>query len=518
MTKQKPLYLLNIEEAAEGLKNGEFTSVELTERCLEHIKKFDPQINSFVRVEEELALKMAKESDARRAKGELRSIIDGIPYNLKDVYATKDSLTSASSHMLDDQWLAPYNATVYQKLCDAGAVLLGKTNTDEFTMGSSTETSYYGVSRNPWDLERVSGGSSGGPAASMAAHFGIFSIGTDTGGSIRQPAAFCGVVGLRPTYGRISRFGELAMASSLDQTGPITKTVRDAAILMQVLSGQDHLDATSMPDEASNYLEEINNLPTEKPLKGLKIGIVKEYFGEGLNKEAEDKVIEAIDQLVKLGAETVQISLPLVKYALEIYYVICPAEVSSNMARYDGIHFGHSVERRQSKEDKKDLNLYEVYAQSRSEGFGEEVKRRIMLGTHVLSSGYYDAYYLKAEKARAKVMAEFAKAFEKVDFLAAPVSPGTAFKIGEKINDPLAMYKEDLLTVPLNIAGIPGMSVPCGFVDGLPIGLQLMSARKDESMILKVGAAYQAATGHHLHTPEVIEQSGDLISYKEVKE
>ena len=500
----KPLYLLNIEEASAGLETGVFTSLELTKACLDHIKKTDPKINCFVRIEEELALKAAKESDERRKNQKTLGILDGIPYNLKDVYATKDSPTSASSYMLSDEWLAPYNATVYQKLCRSGAVLLGKTNTDEFTMGSSTETSYYGVTRNPWDLERVSGGSSGGPAASMAAHFGIFSIGTDTGGSIRQPASFCGVVGLRPTYGRISRFGELAMASSLDQTGPITKTVHDAAIVMEVLAGQDPLDATSLPDQVPSYLSEIKDIAKQdKPLRGLKMGIVKEYFGEGIDPKAEKLVREAIAQLEQLGAEPVNISLPLVKYALEIYYVICPAEVSSNMARYDGIHFGHSIERIKP-ESGEERNLYSTYARSRAEGFGDEVKRRIMLGTHVLSSGYYDAYYLRAEKARAEVMAEFAKAFEGVDFLAAPVSPGVAFKIGEKINDPLAMYKEDLLTVPLNIAGIPGMSVPCGFLEGLPVGLQLMAARKDESTILKVGSAYQQVTTHHLQTPSSI--------------
>lgn len=498
MPASKPLYLLTIEEAAAGLAAGEYTSLELTNACLAHIEKLDPQIHAFVKVEPELARKQAGESDARRKAGKTLGILDGIPYNLKDVYATKDSVTTASSHILED-WQAPYNATVYQKLCDAGAVLLGKTNTDEFTMGSSTETSYFGVSSNPWDTERVSGGSSGGPAASMAAHFGMFSIGTDTGGSIRLPAAFCGVVGLRPTYGRISRFGELPMASSLDQTGPITKTVRDTAIVLEVLAGEDPLDATSSPAPVPNYVSQIKR--EEKPLKGMKVGLPKEYFGEGINPECEQKVREAIAVLEGQGAEIVELSLPNVLYALAAYYIIAPAEISSNMARYDGIHFGLSVENTAPESIK---NLYDVYAKTRAEGLGAEVKRRIILGTYVLSSGYYDAYYNTAEKVRAVVAGEFAKAFEQVDILAAPVSPAVAFKIGEKISDPLAMYKEDVLTVPLNISGIGGISVPCGFVENLPVGLQLMCARFEEEKILRAGAAYQEVTTWHTTLPELL--------------
>lgn len=494
--KKTNLAFLTIEEAAAGLSSGDFSSVELTKACLEWIAKIDSKLNCFVRVEPELALKQANESDERRKLKKTRGILDGIPYNLKDVYATRESITTASSHILED-WLAPYDATVYHKLKEAGAVLLGKTNTDEFTMGGSTETSYFGVSRNPWDLERVSGGSSGGPSAAVAAQFGMFSIGTDTGGSIRQPSAFCGVVGLRPTYGRISRFGELAMASSLDQTGPICKNVRDAAIVLEVLSGEDHLDVTSSPEPVPNYLSFCN----EKSLKGLKVGVAKEYFGEGIDPECEAQVRVAIAKLKELGAEIIELSLPSVDYATPAYYVICPAEVSSNMARYDGIHFGYSVERKSAH---KAENLYDVYAKSRSEGLGSEVKRRIMLGTHVLSSGYYDAYYGQAEKVRAVVANEFAKAFEKVDVLVAPVTPSTAFKIGEKINDPLAMYKEDILTVPLNIGGIPGMSIPAGFVRGLPVGLQLMSARFKEETLLKVGAVFQANTDYHLTYPSLI--------------
>jgi aspartyl-tRNA(Asn)/glutamyl-tRNA(Gln) amidotransferase subunit A len=494
-----PLYTLTIEAAAAGLATGEFTSVELTMACLEHIAAYDTKINAFIRVEKDLALRQAAASDARRAAGQTLGTLDGIPYNLKDVYATSDSPTTAASHMLKD-WTAPYNATVYSKLCEAGAVLLGKTNTDEFTMGVSTETSYYAVTRNPWDIERVAGGSSGGPAAATAMHFGMFSIGTDTGGSIRGPAAFCGVTGLRATYGRISRFGEIAMASSLDQTGPITKTARDAAIILQVLAGQDPLDATSSPESIPNYLDSC----TETSLTGLRVGVPAEYFGEGVNPEVEAHVREAIAELEKLGATIVPVSIPSVAHALAVYYIICPAEVSSNMSRYDGIRYGYSIER-EHPEDITDL--YSVYAESREQGIGAEVKRRIMLGTHVLSSGYYDAYYKKAQAVRAVVMAEFAAIFQQVDVLAAPVSPHVAFKVGSQIDDPLAMYKEDVLTVPVNIAQLPGMSVPCGFVQNLPVGLQLIADRFQEGLLCRVGAAYQTATDHHQQTPLLLRNS-----------
>jgi aspartyl-tRNA(Asn)/glutamyl-tRNA(Gln) amidotransferase subunit A len=495
-----PLYTLTIETAAAGLAKGEFTSTELTEACLKHAETLDKKINAFVRIERKLALKQAAESDARRAKGEPRGILDGIPYNLKDVYATKESVTTASSHILEN-WEAPYNATVYDRLLKAGAVLIGKTNTDEFTMGVSTETSYFGVTRNPWDLERVAGGSSGGPAASMSVHFGMFSVGTDTGGSIRQPAAFCGVTGLRATYGRISRFGEIAMASSLDQTGPITKTVRDAAIILEVLSGQDHLDATSSSEPVPAFLKAVDAMPKDKPLTGIRVGVAPEYFGEGVLPEVEKATRDAIAELEKLGATIVEVSVPAVAYALGAYYIINPAEISSNMARYDGIRFGHSIERKKTDERHE---LYTIYAKSRAEGLGSEVKRRIMLGTHVLSAGYYDAYYNQAEKVRALVMQQFTDLFKDIDVLAAPVAPHPAFKIGEKVNDPLAMYKEDVLTVPVNIGGIPGMSVPCGFVSGLPVGLQLMTGRFTEEKILKVGAAYQTVTDYHLQQPPVL--------------
>ncbi|HSI21273.1 MAG TPA: Asp-tRNA(Asn)/Glu-tRNA(Gln) amidotransferase subunit GatA [Verrucomicrobiae bacterium] len=493
----KPLYTLTIEEAAAGLAAGEYTSLELTEACLARIADVEPKINAFVTVLPDLARAQAKESDERRAAGKTCGTLDGIPYTLKDVYATSDSPTSASSHILEG-WVAPYSATVYRKLREAGAVILGKTNTDEFTMGVSTETSYFGVTRNPWDTERVSGGSSGGPAASMAAHMGLFSIGTDTGGSIRQPAAFCGIVGLRATYGRVSRWGEIPMASSLDQTGPMTKTVRDAAIVLGVLAGHDPYDATSSPLPVPDY---VAALPQgDQPLKGLRVGIPTEYFGEGVTPEVEQLVREAIAEIEKLGAEVKEVSFPDVSHALAAYYIINPAEVSSNMARYDGIRYAHSIER---EEEHESHSLYDIYAKTRASGLGAEVKRRIMLGTYVLSSGYYDAYYKKAEAVRVALSQKFTEIFKEVDVLAAPVSPHTAFKIGEQVNDPLAMYKEDILTVPVNIAGLPGMSVPCGFAKGLPVGLQLIAERFNEEAILNVGAAYQSVTAFHAEQPNL---------------
>lgn len=497
----KPLYSLTIEEASAGLKKGDYTSLELTQACLDRIKAVDPKINAFIRVDVELAIAQAKASDERRKLGFARGLLEGIPYNLKDVYATKDSPTTAASHMLENWW-APYNATVYHKLKEAGAVLLGKTNTDEFTMGSSTESSYYGVTKNPWDLTRVSGGSSGGPAASIAAQMGLFSVGTDTGGSIRQPAGFCGVTGLRPTYGRISRYGELAMASSLDQTGVITKTARDAGLVLAVLAGPDGLDATSSPEKVPEYL-------TKKSIKGLKIGLPKEYFGDGVNKEVVKRVKEAVGELERLGAIVKEVSLPLTDSALAVYYIICPAEVSSNMARYDGIHFGHSIERRKTirkgelvepemgEVEENIPSLYDVYAKSRAQGLGSEVKRRVMLGAHVLSSGYYDAYYKRAEAVRLQVARQYEEVFKEVDVLAAPTSPNIAFKIGDKTGDPLAMYMEDVLTVPLNIAGIPGLSIPCGLVEGMPVGLQLMAGRFQEATLLNVAHCYQLVSEYH---------------------
>jgi aspartyl-tRNA(Asn)/glutamyl-tRNA(Gln) amidotransferase subunit A len=478
------------------LAAGDFTSVALTKIMLARAEEAQKKLNLFVRIESDLALAMAAASDARRAQGESIGILDGIPYTLKDVYATTDSPTTASSRMLTD-WVAPYDATVYRKLRDAGAVMIAKANTDEFTMGASTETSAYGVSANPWDASRVSGGSSGGSAAAVAAEIGYFSIGTDTGGSIRQPAAFCGVTGMRPTYGRVSRWGELAMASSLDQTGPITRTMRDAAIVLEVLAGVDELDATSSAQPVDNFLA-----ATEKSVKGMRIGVPAEFFGEGVMPAVETKVREALAVLESQGAELVPVSLPNTPHALAVYYVLCPAEVASNMARYDGIRYGHSIDREGAAP--KGTGLIEVYAQSRGSGFGAEVQRRIILGNHVLSAGYADDYYYEAERVRAVVQAELAEVFASVDVLASPVSPHIAFPIGSQVDDPLAMYKEDVLTVPVNVAGVAAVSVPCGFVQDLPVGLQLISDMFCEHKLFTVGAAYQAVTDYHEARPAIL--------------
>jgi aspartyl-tRNA(Asn)/glutamyl-tRNA(Gln) amidotransferase subunit A len=515
--KADQLTSMTLVEAAAALAHHETTSVELTRAYLDRIAAHNDRLNIYVHVCAEHALAAAQASDDRRKHGETKGIFDGIPYNLKDVYATRGIPTTASSRMLED-WIAPYDATVYQILENAGAVLLGKTNTDEFTMGVSTETAWQGVTRNPWDAERVSGGSSGGPAASIAAQLAVFSIGTDTGGSIRQPAGFCGVVGLRPTYGRISRYGEIAMASSLDQTGPITRTAEDAALILQLLSGHDPQDATSQPLVPPQADDSTLSLPatvplgasTEKrreelrelrPLMGLKIGIAAEYFGDGVDPEVERLVRAAIAELVGLGASTIEVSLPAVPHALAAYYIIAPAEVSSNMARYDGVRYGHSIEKTDPQTKR---GLHDVYISSRSTGLGHEVQRRMMLGSYVLSAGHFDAYYQQAEAVRQTVQQQFAEVFETVDILMAPVSPHPAFKIGEKINDPLAMYKEDILTVPLNIGGIPGLSVPCGSIHNLPVGLQIMAARNDEVTLLRAARAYQLITDFHTEFPKLI--------------
>lgn len=499
----------DLQSQIQALQTGQITSVELTKAYLDQIKKLNPRYNIFVRVEEEFALQNAQASDQRRKSGQTLSQLDGIPYNLKDVYATKGLPTSACSHILEG-WIPPYDATVYHKLNQTGAVLLGKTNTDEFTMGVSTESSYYGVTKNPWDPTRVPGGSSGGPAASIAARLSAFSIATDTGGSIRQPAAFCNVTGLRPTYGRVSRFGELAMASSLDQTGPIAVSAMDTALILSQIAGLDELDATSSPSQVENWAESMQAVVKQakagdKSLKGVKVGLAKEYFGEGVDPRAEKLVRAAIETLKSQGAELVELSLPLIPKALAAYYIICPAEVSSNMARYDGVRYGYSVERQAAANQKH--SLYDIYAKSREQGFGAEVKRRIMLGTHVLSAGYFDAYYKKAEALRQAVSAQFSEAFQQVDVLAAPVSPAFAFVIGSKIDDPLAMYMEDILTVPLNIGGIPGISLPCGTIQEsnshLPVGLQIMADKFREDRIFKVSAAFQTVTDWHLQQPNL---------------
>ena len=506
IVKMKNLFELTIKEAGEKLASGEITSVELTEAVFERIEKVDSQVGSYITLCKEHALEMAEASDKRRKDGKTLSEIDGIPIAVKDLFLTKDIRTTAASKILDD--FIPINeSTVTKKLWDAGAVLIGKTNLDQFAMGSSTETSAYNTSkefdsttRNPWDFDRVPGGSSGGSAAAVAADECIAAIGTDTGGSIRQPASLCGITGLKPTYGRVSRYGVMAMASSLDQVGPMGKSVEDISILLKYISGHDKYDSTSSEREVPDYAK------LNKDIKGLKVGVPEEFFGDGLDSHVEKIVRAGIDKLKELGAEIVPISMPMVKYALAVYYILMPAEVSSNLARYDGIRYGLSTIKKQDTRD-NNQTLEEVYSESRAEGFGAEAKRRIMLGSYVLSAGYYDAYYKKAQKVRTLVKEEFDEVFKSVDIIATPVAPTPAFKFGEKTLDPLTMYLEDVMTVPINPAGIPALSVPAGFIehDGkkLPVGMQLIGPMWGEQAILNTGYAFQEATDHHLARPNI---------------
>ena len=512
------LHQLTIKEASGLLKKGEITSVALTEAIFERINGVEPLVGAYITLCKEKAMEMAKASDKRYSEGKPLSEIDGIPIAVKDLFLTRDVRTTAASKILED-FVPFFESTSTQKLWDAGAVLIGKTNLDQFAMGSSTETSAYKTSkkynsttRNPWSLDRVPGGSSGGSAAAVAADLCLGAVGTDTGGSIRQPASLCSITGLKPTYGRVSRFGVMAMASSLDQVGPMTKSVQDAAILLKIISGHDKYDSTSSEKEVPDYSGKLN-----KDIKGLKVGVPKEFFGEGLDTEVEKIVREGIAKLKELGAEIVEISLPSMKYALAVYYILMPAEVSSNLARYDGIRYGLSTIKKQDTRNNNQINfniqnkntqtLEQVYSISRAEGFGPEAKRRIMLGSYVLSAGYYDAYYKKAQKVRTLVKQDFDKVFKEVDIIAAPVTASPAFKFGEKTTDPLAMYLEDVMTVPANPAGIPAMSVPAGFVkvDGkeLPVGMQLIGPMWGEETLLNVGYAFQEATGHHKRKPEI---------------
>lgn len=493
---------LTIKQATERFENGKISSVELTRACLDQIKKLDDKIGAFLEVYQDEALKSAEESDERWARSQSLGPLDGIPYNLKDVFACPAHKTTAASKILEN-YQAPYEATTVRRLREAGAILLGRTNTDEFTMGSSTETSYFKQTKNPWDIERVPGGSSGGPAASVAARMSLFSIGTDTGGSIRQPASLCGIVGLKPSYGRVSRFGEFAMASSLDQTGPFAKTVEDVALVLQVIAGHDPNDATSLKAGVPDYLPNLTNRTNWSNLTDIKIGIPKEFFGEGISPKTEELVRAVIDQLGKQGAEIKEVSLPNIKYALAVYYILVPAEVSSNLARYDGIHYGYSAAIDLTENPQ---NLFEDYTQSRKIGFGDEVKRRVMLGAYVLSAGYYDAYYKKAQKIRSLIKQDFDQVFAEVDALITPTSPTPAFKIGEKSENPLEMYKSDILTISINLAGIPGMSVPCGFENNLPVGMQILGPQLGEERLFKVGSVYQSMTDWHLEKPDLISE------------
>jgi len=478
---------LTIGKAHEKLQKGEVFASEIIEACFKQIERVDSDIKAYLRLTRDLALKQAKKVDEKIRKGEKISALAGVPMALKDNICTRGIVTSSASRILEN-YIPPYNATVVAKLKKEGMVLLGKANMDEFAMGSSTENSAFQVTRNPWDLDRVPGGTSGGPAAAVASDQCVYALGSDTGGSIRQPASFCGVVGLKPTYGRVSRYGLHAMTSSLDQIGPLTKTVEGAAIVLNYISGQDPKDSTSGSNAVPDYTKDLY-----KGIKDLKIGVPKEYFVEGMEQGVREAIEEAIEEFRKLGAKVQKVSLPYTKYALAVYYILVPAEVSANLARFDGIRYGYAA--------KKSRNLMEHYLNSRQEGFGDEVRRRIMLGAYVLSAGYYDAYYKKAQQVRTLVVNDFKKVFKKVDLLVSAVAPTTAFKIGEKTSDPLKMYLEDVLTVPINIAGVPATSVPCGFAKNLPVGLQIIGPWWGEEEILRLAYNFEQATEWHKQRP-----------------
>jgi aspartyl-tRNA(Asn)/glutamyl-tRNA(Gln) amidotransferase subunit A len=474
---------LTIHELHTALKGKQISSVEATTAMLERIESVEPQVGSFITVTSEQALAAATVADQRIASGECH-LLTGIPLAIKDIFLTEGIRTTCGSRMLDN-FIPPYSATSWEKLRDQGAVLLGKLNQDEFAMGSSNESSAYGNTRNPWDTTRIPGGSSGGSAAAVAAREAVATLGTDTGGSIRQPASHCGCVGLKPTYGRVSRYGVIAYASSLDQVGPLTRDVADCAVMLEALAGHDPKDSTSVDTPVPDYTASIT-----QGVKGLKIGLPKEYFIDGLDPDVQKAMEATIETYRRLGAEFVDISLPHTDYAVATYYLIATAEASSNLARYEGVRFGH----RSAKAE----GLIDMMTKSRSEGFGAEVKRRIMLGTYALSSGYYDAYYVKAQKVRTLIMNDFIKAFADVDIMLTPVAPTPAFKIGEKINDPLQMYLSDIFTIPVNLAGTCAMSLPAGFsASGLPIGLQLIGKPFGEETILQAGYAFEQATEWH---------------------
>ncbi|SPJ35103.1 Asp-tRNA(Asn)/Glu-tRNA(Gln) amidotransferase subunit GatA [Kushneria phyllosphaerae] len=476
-------------ELARGLAAGDFSSRELTSSLLERIKRIDPALNSFITVTDEQALKEADAADALRHKGEA-GILSGLPLAYKDIFCTEGVRTSAGSKMLDN-FIAPYNATVVEKLRHAGTVSLGKTNMDEFAMGSSNENSYYGPVKNPWNPKLVPGGSSGGSAAAVAAGLVPAALGTDTGGSIRQPAAFCGITGLKPTYGRVSRYGMIAYASSLDQAGPMARTAEDCAMLMNAMAGHDARDSTSVSRNVPDYTQGLN-----KPLNGLKIGLPVEYFGEGLAPEVETAVREAVRVYESLGAQVIEVSLPHTSMAIPAYYVIAPAEASANLSRYDGVRFGHRC--------KDPVDLEDLYKRTRAEGFGDEVKRRILIGTHTLSEGFFDAYYRKAQQIRRLIRQDFLDAFARVDVLMGPAAPTTAFELGAKA-DPVQMYLQDIYTIAINLAGIPGISVPAGLADNRPVGLQILGPHFGEAHLLNVAHVYQQATDWHQRRPEIKE-------------
>ena len=481
---------LGLKELAEGLKNKSFSSIEVTKAHLDRINNLDQKLNSFITICKDSAIKAAEDADQALGKSENGKLL-GVPIALKDIIVTKGIKTTCASKILEN-FVPPYDATVTSKIYNAGAVLLGKTNMDEFAMGSSNENSYFGAVSNPWDTSKVPGGSSGGSAAAVAARLAPAALGTDTGGSVRQPASLCNLVGLRPTYGRISRYGIVAFASSLDQVGIFTRNATDCAYLSEVVFGHDVYDSTSVDVAVPEFSNNLN-----QGVKGLRLGVPKEYFVEGMSAEVEEAVKKAISELESQGAEIVEVSLPHTELAVPAYYVINPAEASSNLARYDGIRYGYRAEDTEG--------LMDLYCKTRSEGFGTEVKRRIMIGTFVLSQGYYDAYYLKAQKVRALIAKDFKDIFEsKCDAVVCPTTPTTAFNIGEKTDDPIAMYLNDIFTVTVNLAGLPGISIPCGKDSaGLPIGLQIIGKAWDEETLFRIAAAYEQNTEWHKRVPEV---------------
>ncbi len=482
------LFELDISGAVSALDNGEISPVDITAAIFQRIDAVEGKLKSYVTLAEESAMKSARNAE-ETMKSSSRLALSGIPLAVKDNICTKGVTTTCSSKILEN-FVPPYESTCTRRLKDQGYILIGKTNLDEFAMGSSTENSAFGHTGNPWDLSRIPGGSSGGSAAAVASDECIAAIGSDTGGSIRQPAAFCGVVGFKPTYGRVSRFGLVAFASSLDQIGPITKNVRDSAILMNVIAGHDNRDSTSADLSVPDFTAVLGH-----DIKGMKFGIPKEYFISGMDAEVETAVKEAIKKLESLGAIPVEISLPHTEYAVAAYYILATSEASSNLARYDGVKYGLRVE---------GDDLIDMYMKTREDGFGAEVKRRIILGTYALSSGYYDAYYRKAQQVRTLIKQDFDKAFEDVDVVVTPTTPAPAFKIGEKMEDPLQMYLTDILTISVNLAGVPGISVPCGFTsEGLPVGLQIIGKHFDEKSVLKTAYAYEQGTEWHKRKPEL---------------
>ncbi len=490
----------SITELSAMLQAGDVSSVELTQYFLDRIKNSDNKLNSFISVCEQQAMAQAKESDERLKAGNA-PVLTGVPIAHKDIFCTEGVKTSCGSKMLDN-FISPYDATVVSNMRKAGVVMLGKTNMDEFAMGSSNETSFYGAVKNPWNLQAVPGGSSGGSAAAVGARLAPASTGTDTGGSIRQPAAFCGITGLKPTYGRVSRFGMIAFASSLDQAGPMGQSASDCALLLNAMAGFDEKDSTSIEKEVPDYFAALETGAQEKPLAGLRIGLPKEYFSHdkgGMHKEVEAVIEFALDQYQAMGAELIEIELPNSGLSVPVYYVVAPAECSTNLSRFDGVRYGYRCK------NPKDLN--DLYTRSRGEAFGEEVQRRIMVGTYALSSGYYDAYYLKAQKLRQLISDDFKKAYQKVDVIMAPTTPETAFNIGEKTDDPISMYLSDIYTIAVNLAGIPAMSIPVGFADTgsgikMPVGMQIIGNHFEEAKLLNVAHQYQLKTDWHQQMPE----------------